>query len=162
MAVNRPYYAAYAALREGEAALSAGRPKAEARRPLRQAHEIASNLGARPLIGWIEGLARRARIQLVDPATAPDDVASLSGPVDPVEAALKRYGLTSREREILALIADGWTNRRIATALFISESTAGVHVSNILGKLGVANRVEAASLAARLGVEPPVEARQAE
>ena len=66
-----------------------------------------------------------------------------------------RYSLTPREREILGLIAGGWTNRRIADALFISESTAGVHVSNIIGKLGVVNRVEAASLAARLGVEPP-------
>jgi DNA-binding NarL/FixJ family response regulator len=63
-----------------------------------------------------------------------------------------RAGLTSREREVLALVADGYTNRRIAETLFISESTAGVHVSNILGKLGVATRTEAAAVATRLGL----------
>jgi DNA-binding NarL/FixJ family response regulator len=60
--------------------------------------------------------------------------------------------LTAREREVLALVADGYTNRRIADTLFISESTAGVHVSNILGKLGVATRTEAATMATRLGL----------
>ncbi|HSH32107.1 MAG TPA: LuxR C-terminal-related transcriptional regulator, partial [Actinomycetota bacterium] len=57
-----------------------------------------------------------------------------------------------REREVLALLVEGHTNRRIAEELFISESTAGVHVSNILGKLGVATRTEAATVAARLGL----------
>jgi DNA-binding NarL/FixJ family response regulator len=61
-------------------------------------------------------------------------------------------GLTAREREVLALLVEGHTNRRIAATLFISESTAGVHVSNILGKLGVATRTEAATVAARLGL----------
>jgi DNA-binding NarL/FixJ family response regulator len=51
---------------------------------------------------------------------------------------------------VLALVSVGRTNRQIASELFISESTAGVHVSNILGKLGVANRVEAAAIAFRL------------
>jgi DNA-binding NarL/FixJ family response regulator len=49
-------------------------------------------------------------------------------------------------------VAQGWTNRQIAESLFISENTAGVHVSNILGKLGAATRTEAASIAARLGL----------
>ena len=53
---------------------------------------------------------------------------------------------------MLALVAEGYTNRRIAEQLFISESTAGVHVSNILGKLGVATRTEAAAVATRLGL----------
>ena len=60
--------------------------------------------------------------------------------------------LTTREREVLALVVEGYTNRRIAETLFISESTAGVHVSNILGKLGVATRTEAATVATRLGL----------
>jgi DNA-binding NarL/FixJ family response regulator len=60
--------------------------------------------------------------------------------------------LTSREREVLARLAAGRTNRQIAAELFISESTAGVHVSNILGKLGVDNRIEAAAVAHRLGL----------
>jgi DNA-binding CsgD family transcriptional regulator/tetratricopeptide (TPR) repeat protein len=159
-AVQRPFYSAYAAFREAEAALEARRPRAEAEEPLRLAHEIATRLGARPLLGWIEGLARRGRLELDERApvgaAAVAEQAATKEAANPADAALGRYSLTPREREILVLISGGWTNRRIADALFISESTAGVHVSNILGKLGVANRVEAASLAARLGVEPPV------
>ena len=66
--------------------------------------------------------------------------------------ALARFGLTEREREILALLAAGRSNPQIAGALFISPKTASVHVSNILAKLGVASRVEAAAVAHRLGV----------
>ena len=63
---------------------------------------------------------------------------------------LDRLGLTEREQEVLALVAVGRTNRQIAEALFISPKTATIHVSNILGKLGVRNRVEAATIAHRL------------
>jgi DNA-binding NarL/FixJ family response regulator len=65
-------------------------------------------------------------------------------------AVIDELGLTPREREVLALVADGRTNRQIAEALFISNKTASVHVSNILAKLGVANRGEAAAVAHRL------------
>ena len=54
---------------------------------------------------------------------------------------------------MLALVSTGRTNRQIADELFISESMAGVHVSNILGKLGVATRTEAASVAVRLNLD---------
>ena len=86
-------------------------------------------------------LARRARISLE------------AGDADetPTPAEIDRYGLTPRELEVLALLAEGRTNRQIAETLFISESTAGVHVSNILGKLGATNRVEAAAIAYRMG-----------
>jgi DNA-binding NarL/FixJ family response regulator len=94
-------------------------------------------------LGWIEALGRRARIDLTAAET----------PIESVEeAASDDTGLTTREREVLALVSEGFTNRRIAETLFISESTAGVHVSNILGKLGVASRTEAATIAARLGL----------
>ncbi|HEY0637928.1 MAG TPA: response regulator transcription factor, partial [Pseudonocardiaceae bacterium] len=63
--------------------------------------------------------------------------------------------LTAREREVLALLAEGHTNRRIARELFVSEKTAGVHVSHILAKLHAANRVEAAAVARRLGLLGP-------
>ena len=62
--------------------------------------------------------------------------------------------LTRRELEVLALLAEGRSNRQIAETLFISESTAGVHVSNILGKLGVSGRTEAAAVAFRAGLVP--------
>ena len=61
-----------------------------------------------------------------------------------------RGGLTAREFEVLRLVAAGRSNREIATELFISAKTASVHVSNILGKLGVATRGEAAATAHRL------------
>jgi len=62
--------------------------------------------------------------------------------------------LTEREQAVLALLREGHTNREIAAELFISPSTAGVHVSNILRKLGVRSRVQAATLAAQLGLPP--------
>jgi DNA-binding NarL/FixJ family response regulator len=62
-------------------------------------------------------------------------------------ASRSAYGLTRREHEVLGQVAAGRTNREIAEMLFISESTAGVHVSNILGKLGVSTRTEAARIA---------------
>ena len=63
-----------------------------------------------------------------------------------------RLGLTDREAEVIRLVAAGRSNQQIADALFITRKTASVHVSNILGKLGVANRVEAAAIAQRLGL----------
>jgi ATP/maltotriose-dependent transcriptional regulator MalT len=105
---------------------------------LAEAHVIAVELGARPLREAIEALARRARIGLEGVATAEDTA--------------DRLRLTRREREVLALLADGRSNRQIGDRLFMAESTAGVHVSNILGKLGVTRRSEAAALAHRLGL----------
>jgi len=75
------------------------------------------------------------------------------GQGDPAQeptTATDGLGLTPREREVLALVAAGRTNRQIAETLFISIKTASVHVSNILAKLGVANRGEAAAVAHRL------------
>jgi DNA-binding CsgD family transcriptional regulator len=68
------------------------------------------------------------------------------------------FGLSPREREVLALIAEGRTNREIGERLFISQKTVGVHVGNILAKLGVSGRVEAAAVAIRLGLTEPLAA----
>jgi DNA-binding CsgD family transcriptional regulator len=137
--------AAYARWRLAEALLERGAPREEAGVPLRQAWATARGLGARPLLAEVESLARRGRIALA-PASAAAGAAAAQ-PAAPGDG----LGLTPREREVLALVAEGRTNRQIAEALFISDKTASVHVSNILAKLGVANRAEAAATVHRLG-----------
>ncbi len=108
---------------------------------LRSAHAAAVELRAQPLVDEIEAIARRTRI-------------SLDAPVAPAlgEGDARRLGLTSRETEVLTLVAAGHTNREIGAQLYVSEKTASVHVSNILRKLGVSSRVEAAAIAQRVGV----------
>ena len=59
-----------------------------------------------------------------------------------------------RERQVLTLLTDGLSNRRIAQDLFISEKTVSVHISHILAKLGVTNRTEAAATARRINITP--------
>jgi ATP/maltotriose-dependent transcriptional regulator MalT len=140
-----PWMEAYTLYRFGEALLSAHASRREAESPLVRAHAIAQGLAAQPLVGWIEAAARRGRVSLAVEEPAPDPSAAETSGDDSM-------GLTTREREVLQLVAEGYTNRRIAESLFISESTAGVHVSNILGKLGVATRTEAATVATRLGL----------
>jgi DNA-binding NarL/FixJ family response regulator len=136
-AVGQPYPLAGALLRAAEAALSAGdRDGASSR--LRRAAALAQSLGARPLSDDMTLLARRARIPL-----GPDDDGHATAP-EP-----DRLGLTAREFEVLRLVAAGRSNREIAAELFISAKTASVHVSNILGKLGVTSRGEAAAAAHR-------------
>ncbi len=71
---------------------------------------------------------------------------------DGAAAPADTFGLSPREREVLALLAEGRTNREIGDRLFISQKTVGVHVGNILAKLGVSGRVEAATVAIRLGL----------
>ena len=151
-----PFLEAYALWREAEAHAGAGDPAA-ATTALRAASTLARGIGAALLVERIDGLARRLRIDVTPPAlagapaaAAPEPAASdITEPADP-------FGLTTREREVLALVAEGYTNRRIADTLFISESTAGVHVSHILAKLGVESRTEAATIAVRLGLDRPV------
>ena len=60
--------------------------------------------------------------------------------------------MTAREAEVIRLLAIGHWNQEIADELFLSRKTASVHVSNILGKLGVSNRVQAAAVAQRVGL----------
>ena len=108
---------------------------------MREAHGIAASLGASALRDGLEGLARRARIQLTR-----DDVGAAAG------SRLAELELTPREIEVLALLADGMTNREIAAELFISAKTASVRVSRILSKLSVPTRAAAAAAGERLGV----------
>jgi DNA-binding CsgD family transcriptional regulator len=138
----RPHRAAYARWRQAEALLTGGAPRSAAGEVLAGAWRTANGLGARLLAAEIDALARRARIDLASPGAE-------DGPEEPATAT-GEFGLTPREREVLGLIADGRTNPQIAEMLFISPKTASVHVSNILAKLGVANRGEAAAVAHRL------------
>ena len=143
--LGQPYRVAYAGFRQVEALLTAG-DRESAAVVLGRAAEITGRLGARPLETEIRALARRARLDLAPHAGAPAVVSGASTPAE-------QLGLTPREAEVLALVAAGRSNRQIAQALFISPKTASVHVSNILAKLGVAGRVEAAAIAHRLGLE---------
>ena len=122
--------------RLAEALAGAGR-RDEATEHWCEAAQTAERLRARPLRQALDDLARRARI-----GTLPDDQA----------AGAVLASLTSREREVLRLIAAGRTNREIAAVLYIAPKTASVHVSNILGKLGAASRTEAAAIAHREGL----------
>ncbi|WP_079186131.1 AAA family ATPase [Streptomyces sp. CB01580] len=79
-------------------------------------------------------------------------------PGEAAARALERLGLTRREQEVHRLVAAGRSNRKIAEELYISPKTASVHVSNILAKLGVSGRGEAAALAHRLRLYPAQDA----
>ncbi len=131
------HLAAYGNYRLGAALVEMGDREAAAG-PLREAAAIADQIGAGLVRRSVDDLARRAHIRMLDGV---GDV--------PADGS---HGLTSREREVLRLVAAGQSNRQIGEALFISAKTASVHVSNILAKLGVAGRGEAAAIAHREGL----------
>ena len=142
--MEHPFEAAYARFREAEALLAHGSSRPQAEQALRSAYRTAVALGAAPLRREIESLARRGRLRLDDHAAASSEARPSPG---------GSLGLTRREAEVLALVAKGRTNKQIGQELFITEGTAGVHVSRILAKLGVAGRGEAAAVAHRLGLD---------
>ena len=144
--LERPFEAAYTRYRQAEALLAGGMSRQQAETVLRAAHQTTGTLGAGPLRREIESLAQRGRLSLEEPAAT---TATPQAPPSPTVS----LGLTRREAEVLALVAEGRTNRQIAQALFITEKTASLHVSHILAKLGVAGRGEAAALAHRLGLD---------
>ncbi len=159
--------------------------RADARVPIDEAARVALELHARPLLREIRELAGRARLSLppaaeaflgeepaattaavpVGPAagarSAADSdgqsalVRAIAGDAAPTTHRPATFGLSGREREVLALVAQGRTNREIGERLFISQKTVGVHVGNILAKLAVSGRVEAATVAIRLGLTSP-------
>jgi DNA-binding CsgD family transcriptional regulator len=125
----------YAGLRLAQH-LVVSRDRAEAREVLADASTLAEKLGAGLLTSRLAALAQRAGLG--------------SGRLAPVPNRLG--SLTARELEVLELIAAGRSNGEIGAALFISTKTASVHVSNILSKLGVNSRGEAAAVAHRAGL----------
>ncbi len=169
-ALGRPYPAAYSWFRYAECVLGSRGPRGDAERALAAAAATCRRLGAVPLGVEIGRLARLARIDVEteseDGGGARMRLAS-SGPRrdlarraatagaeagDGDDDAAARLGLTDREVEVLRLVGAGRSNQQIGDALFITRKTASVHVSNILGKLGVDNRIEAAVVAHRLGL----------
>jgi DNA-binding CsgD family transcriptional regulator len=132
-AIHEPYRAATCRWREAEARLEGRSERSRAADALQQAWRAAATMGVPPLQARIEDLARRARIDLDDATIEPD----------PARAVAADLGLTPREIEVLGLLSTGCTDREIAETLYISKKTASVHVSNLLRKLEVANRVEA-------------------
>jgi DNA-binding NarL/FixJ family response regulator len=121
--------------RLAEALAVSGRPR-EAADVWRAAAATATELRAEPLRAALDDLGRRLGL---DTHSSHDAVTgSGSGSL---------AALTAREREVLRLMSRGLSNRQIGEELFISQKTASVHVSNILGKLGAATRTEAAAIA---------------
>jgi DNA-binding NarL/FixJ family response regulator len=133
-ALGVPFAAAEARGRQAEAVLASGGDRREAAALLASARHAALALGAALLVHELEGVAKRSRL-------------SLAGVV-----ADAPFGLSPRELEVVGLLSEGLTNRAIAERLFISEKTASVHVSNILAKVGVSTRGEAAAAARRAGI----------
>ncbi|HET7386014.1 MAG TPA: AAA family ATPase [Nocardioidaceae bacterium] len=129
---GQPFELARSRARLGSTLRAAGRTT-EARSLMDAARKTARELGAEPLLAELRALgSTRTRS-----ATSADAAA-----------------LTSRESEILALVAQGRSNGEIARQLFISVKTVSVHVSNILAKLGAAGRTEAAAIARRDNLVP--------
>jgi DNA-binding CsgD family transcriptional regulator len=124
--------------RLSEALLGSG-DRERAAAAAREAYQTAVRLGAAPLQAALEALGRRGRLGL-----------GIGVPTEP-----KLAGLTPRELEILRFLVAGKSNRQIAEALFISGKTVSVHVTNILAKLGVHSRLEAAARARELGLDRP-------
>jgi ATP/maltotriose-dependent transcriptional regulator MalT len=152
-AIDRPFRVARVRWREAEARLMRG-DRAGAEAAGTDALALAQRLGAAWLVDELSALARRGRLRLqrapVAVAGDGDDApVAATGPADPAA----ELGLTPRERAVLALVAQGRTNRQIGEELFMAEKTASVHVSRILAKLDVRSRTEAAAVAHRLGIE---------
>ncbi len=131
--LGEPYRATYARLRVAEVLLGAGADRDEAAELLSVAIDTARRIGADGLVSRAEDLGRRARLKV---ETAPENP----------------YRLTSREAEVLRLVADGLSDREIGARLFISHRTVERHVSNLLSKLGAARRSELVATALREGL----------
>jgi DNA-binding CsgD family transcriptional regulator len=138
-----PHRAGYAWWRQAQAHLDAGQPATTAAAALRAAAAAAD--GHAPLLAQVRLLAQRARIPLQPPAAGATETPAPSRAREP-------YGLTGRELAVLRLLAAGRSNAQIGAELYISPSTASVHVSSILRKLGVSTRVQAAAVAERAGL----------
>jgi len=146
-----PYPAAYAHLRLSEALLERGSAgeRQRAGGHLRAADARAARLGARPLRHAIAaaahrgGIAWRVRAGASEPGGGDLRDTNGDGATSTFAQWAADHELTAREQQVLRLIVRGSSNREIGDQLYIAESTASVHVSRILRKLGVRTRAEA-------------------
>ncbi|WP_136708152.1 helix-turn-helix transcriptional regulator [Agromyces sp. H66] len=135
--LQNPFREIQARLRATAAMLANGGDRASAAHELRTAWTTADRIGAAHLHRLAEDVAKRARITLRE---------------DPPDSSDDPYHLTRRERDVLALVAEGLTDRAIGDRLFISHRTVERHVSNLLAKLGAARRSELTAIAHRAGL----------
>jgi DNA-binding CsgD family transcriptional regulator/tetratricopeptide (TPR) repeat protein len=136
---ERVHRAAYCWWRMAQAQVDQGQPSGRISPALQRAWELSAEMA--PLRAAVEEIALRANVRLTTAPVAQDP--------SPVELPVS---LTEREREILRHVAAGRSNSQIGMDLFISPKTVSVHVSNLLRKIGVANRVQAAAWAERVGL----------
>ena len=147
-----PYPSAYAQWRQAEE-LFGSRARTQGTRVLAAALQTAVELGSTPLEQAVRTLARHAGVPARELGAAPVP------DVDEDEPAVQTANhipvhLTPRELDVLQILTEGFSNQQIARRLFISESTVSVHVSHIIAKLGVSNRLQAAAAAQRLNLFP--------
>jgi DNA-binding CsgD family transcriptional regulator/predicted ATPase len=135
----RPVEQAIEARREAVLALPSSAPSTASRQGARL--PVAGRRGSPPVPASMTQRLSRGESRMVASFAAPE-----SAPEPP------DFGLSKRELEVLALIAEGLSNPEIGRRLYITRKTVAVHVSNILTKLGVSGRVEAAAAAIRLGL----------
>jgi ATP/maltotriose-dependent transcriptional regulator MalT len=140
--IERPYEQAYCCLQRAEALLKAGQSASHATEPLRQSFELALQLGASSLEHHAREVARRSRVSLIQ---IPAERSARTTPAE-------ELGLTARETDVLRALTQGLTNRDIGKQLFLSHRTVAIYVSNLLGKLNVSTRGQAAAAATRLGL----------
>lgn len=138
------WHEALASYRLARALLGERRSRSDAASALRHAARLAGELGAGPILRDVEELALQAHISLAEPE-AHADTSERDGVIS---------SLTSREREVLSHLVAGRTYAEIAQALFISEKTVSVHVSNLLRKTGTRSRLEVADLVRRTSAVP--------
>jgi len=146
-----PWWTAWCQVREAEALVAERGARAEASERLDVAVATATRLGAGPVLDLAADLARRAGLRIAEAPSIPRPRTSPE-PVRSAERDDRWSMLTRREHEIVLLLAEGQSNRDIARALFISEKTVSVHVSNVLAKWQVRSRLEVAAVVHRIGV----------
>jgi predicted ATPase/DNA-binding CsgD family transcriptional regulator len=151
--LRRPYPAAVHRWRAAEALVAGGDRQGAAAAAV-EARASAEQIGSAWLAAEVEGLIARARLPVGEAAgaAASDGATGNGASGQGSDSEEDPFGLTPRERQVLAALARGATNREIAAELYMAEKTASVHVSRILSKLDVRSRTEAAAVAHRHGL----------